>query len=110
MILFFIFKQILSLLAFLHVTFTCSGLLSQLSVNTSTSSASGSHLRPFVSTEVSPVRPGQHGVERQAADHLLPHRVSVGRLQLRPLPAGRRGTGRQVPGRGAIPAGPLAVL
>lgn len=49
-------------------------------------------------------------MERQAADHLLAHRVAVGRLQLRPLSAGWGGTGRQVPGGGTGPERLLAVL
>lgn len=55
-------------------------------------------------SEVSPVWPGLRSLERETADHLLPQRVVVGRLQLWPLPAGWRRTGRQVPGGGTGPA------
>lgn len=61
-------------------------------------------------SEVSPVWPGLYSVERQAADHLLPQRIAVGRVQLRPLPAGWRWTRCQVPGGGAGSARLLTVL
>lgn len=57
----------------------------------------------FYPSEVSPVWPGLLGVECEAADHLLTRRVSVGCLQLRPLPASWRRSRCQVPGGGAAP-------
>lgn len=52
-------------------------------------------------SEVSPVWPGLHCVECQAANNPVPQRVPLGRLQLWSLPARWRRTGRQVPGGGA---------